>query len=67
MLYILNSNYEKSKPGRKKWFPIQIQRPRISLTELSEKENILNVVCYISLKMATFTYISMFNLKLWEN
>ena len=47
-------------------FRIQIQYPRISLTDLFEKENILSLVSCVSLNMATFDYLSMLNLKSWE-
>ena len=39
----------------------------ISLTEHNPKQNILTLVCYISLNAATFTYLSMFNIELLEN
>ena len=45
---------------------------RLGILELGhvlirQKQNILNLVSYVSLNMATFAYLSKLNLKLFEN
>ena len=70
---ILNSTVLRLTPNLQKstrqeiGLRMQFQQSRNMLNDFIETQNILNLVSYISLNMATFDYIFMFKRKLWEN
>ena len=66
-LYVYTQSIKKVSLTKENGVRMQVQHSRISLTELNGKENVLSLRSYTSLNMATFAYLSMFNIRFWED